>query len=267
MLKILPETFLKKLFIEIYNILKKTEKAATEIWCEASEIDFFKRFNDYELRDFLNFFEFLSIQKGKYLDYIVINKILFVMESVRILQFDIKDVSVLLDYKGFETLIKEILLKNNYKTTTNFRFSDKSNFKSKTLQKRYEIDVIGIYLNYILVIDAKQWKHKDSYSSLNKAANLQYQRVLALKKNQDAFSKLIQELMGINLSLKRNLPLILIPIMVTIEDNFIKINDNQVPLVSIYELNSFLQEIPNNIEYFKKVMIYKVSIQKQLLKL
>ena len=267
MLKILPESLLKKLFIEIYNILKKTEKAATEIWCEASEIDFFKRFDDFELRDFLNFFEFLSIQKGKYLDYIVINKILFVIESVRILQFDIKDVSVLLDFKGFEILIKEILLKNNYKTTTNFRFSDKSNFKSKTLQKRYEIDVIGIYLNYVLVIDAKQWKHKDSYSSLNKAANLQFQRVLALKKNQYAFFRLIQELMGVNPDFKKKLPLLLIPLMVTIEDNFIKINDNQIPLVSIYELNSFLQEIPNNMEYFKKVMVYKVSIQKQLPKL
>lgn len=264
MLKILSETLLKKFFIEITNILKKTERAATEKWCEPSEIDFFKRFNDYELREFLSFFDFLSIQKGKYLDYIVINKILFVMESVKILQFDIKNVSLLLDYKGFESLIREILIKNNYTATTNFRFSDKSNFKSKTLQKRYEIDVIGLYLNYILIIDAKQWKHKDSYYSLNKAANLQYQRVLALKKNQDVFSKLIQELMGINPNLKKKLPFILIPIMVTIEDNFIKMNDNQIPLVSIYEFNSFLQEISNNIEFFKKVMVYKVSIQKQL---
>ena len=264
MFKLVSESLLKKLFIEIFNILKRTEKAATEIWCEASEIDFFKKFNDYELRDFLNLFEFLSIQKGNYMDYIVINKILFIMESVKILHFDIKDVSLLLDYKGFETLIKEILLKNNYKTITNFRFSDKSNFKLKTLKKRYEIDVIGLYLNYILIIDAKQWKHKDSYSSLNKAANLQYQRVLALEKNQEVFSKLVQELMGVYPNIKINLPFMLIPIMVTIEDNFIKINDNQIPLVSIYEFNSFLQELPNNIEFFKKIIIYKVFIQKQL---
>ncbi|MFX0042405.1 MAG: hypothetical protein ACFE8L_05800 [Candidatus Hodarchaeota archaeon] len=262
----MSKTLLKQFFIEIYDTLKKTEKAANEIWCEASEIDFLKRFNDYELRDFLRFFESFSIQKGKYLDYIVINKILFVMESVRILQSDIKEVSALLDYKGFESLIKEILIKNNYKTTTNFRFTDKSNFKLKTLQKRYEIDVIGIYLNYGLVIDAKQWKHKDTYASLNRAANLQFQRVLALKKNQSAFTRLIHVVLGMNPDFKKKLPLILIPIMVTIEDNFIKINDNQIPLVSIYELNSFLQEIPNNLDYFKKVMINKVSIQKQLLK-
>jgi hypothetical protein len=267
MLKIMSETLLKNFFIEIYEILKKTEKAATEIWCEASEIAFFKRFNAYELRDFLSIFEFLSIQKGKYLDYIVINKILFVMESVRILQSDIKDVSALLDYKGFESLIKEILLKNNYNTITNFRFTDKSNFKSKTLQKRYEIDVIGIYLNYVLVIDAKQWKHKDTYNSLNRAANLQFQRVIALKKNQDVVFRLIEELMGVAPDFKKKLPLLLIPIMVTIEDNFIKINDNQIPLVSIYELNSFLQELSNNIDYFKKVAVYKVSLQKQLPKL
>ncbi|MFX1316079.1 MAG: hypothetical protein ACFE9T_09470 [Promethearchaeota archaeon] len=260
----MSETFLRELFIEIYDILKKTETAAIEIWCEVSEIEILRRFNDYELRNFLNFFKFLSIQKGNYIDYIVINKVLFVIESVRILQFDIKDVSTLLDYKGFEILIKEILLKNNYKATTNFRFSDNSNFKLKTRKKRYEIDVIGIYLNYILIIDAKQWKHKDLYSSLNKAADLQYQRVFALKENPEVFSELVQELNGIESNIKRNLPFILIPVIVTIEDNFIKMNDNQVPLVSIYKFNSFLQELPNNIEFFKKVVITKVFVQKQL---
>ena len=76
----------------------------------------------------------------------------------------------------------------NEASTKNFRFSDNSSLKYETSQKRYEIDVIGIYQNYILIIDAKQWKRKDSYGAMNKAANLQYQRVIALKKNPETFA-------------------------------------------------------------------------------
>jgi len=52
--------------------------------------------------------------------------------------------------------------------------------------------------------------------------------------------------------------------MVTLEDNSIKINNNQIPLVSIYELNSFLQELHNNLKYFKIIQINKIYIQKRL---
>ncbi|GAG91356.1 unnamed protein product, partial [marine sediment metagenome] len=125
--------------------------------------------------------------------------------------------------------------------------------------------VIGIYQNFILVIDAKQWKRKDSYSAMNKAANLQYQRVKALKKNPEILSNLIQEILGFNYNYKKRLPFELIPLMVTIESNSIKINDNSVPLVAISNLNSFLQELTENIPYFKTVSVEKMSTQKQLL--
>ena len=89
-------------------------------------------------------------------------------------------------------LVEEILSRNNYITIKNFRFSDKSNFKSKTSQKRYEIDIIGIYLKYILLIDAKQWRRKDSFSSINKAADLQFRRAIALKKILNFFRNLFK---------------------------------------------------------------------------
>ena len=105
------------------------------------------------------------------------------------MKYDIRSLSELLNYDAFEGLIGEILCRNNYFTIKNFRFSDKSNYKSITAQKRYEIDIIGIYLKYVLLIDAKQWRRKDSFSALNNAADLQYRRAIALKKNPEAFSR------------------------------------------------------------------------------
>ena len=233
---------LKQLYNELYSILRETDTNVTEIWWEISGIPFLNQFSNFELRDFLMNFEFISLQKGNYQDYVVINKILFIMESIKILKLDIKDISEILNYDGFEALVQEILSRNNYVSIKNVRFSDKSNFKSKTSQKRYEIDIIGINLKYILLIDAKQWRRKDSFSSINKAADLQLRRAIALKKNPEFFSNLVQNILGINTIIRKRLPLILIPMMVTLEDNSIKINNNQIPLVSVYELNSFLHE-------------------------
>jgi len=239
----LSELFLKQFATEIYFILKETDINIIEVWCEISKISSLNQFTNSELREFLNKFNFVSLKKGNYQHYIVINKILFIIDVGNTLKLDIRSISEILNYDGFEALVQEILSRNNYITRKNIRFSDKSNFKSKTSQKRYEIDIVGIYLNYVLLIDAKQWRRKDSFSSINKAADLQYQRAIALKKNPEFFSGFIQKLLGINTKLHRRLPLMLIPMMVTLEDNSIKINNNQIPLVSIYELNSFLQEL------------------------
>ena len=265
MSKIYSAGSIKTFFHEIYTLLKSSEDNKSG-WFEFSEINFLKNLNKYELKEFLANFEFIDIVKGNYnTNYLTIDKIQFVMESIQILNLDLKLVSELLDYGGFELLVNKILFKNNYKVLNNFRFSDKSNFKIKTAQKRYEIDVIGINKKFVLFIDAKQWKHKDSYSSMNKAADLQIQRIIALKNNPEAFSKLIQKLLGINAKLKHYLPFTLIPIIVTLEDNAYKLNDNQVPLVSIYFLNAFLQELEIYSHYYKAIMIRKINIQKKLL--
>ncbi|MFX1379538.1 MAG: hypothetical protein ACFFA4_10640 [Promethearchaeota archaeon] len=264
-MKIKTQLSVKQFYNEIYYILRETETNITEVWWEISEIPFFNQFSGIELRNFLDEFNFISLQKGNYQNYIVINKILFIINSINVLKRDIRYLSELLNYDGFEALIQEILSINNYKTLKNFRFSDKSNFKSKTTQKKYEIDIIGIDLKYVLLIDAKQWKRKDSFSSINKAADLQYRRAVALKKNPEVFSRMIQDSIGIKSDIKKRLPFFLIPAIVTFEDNSSKINNNQIPLVSIYELNSFLQELHNNLAYFRFIKINKVSMQKKIL--
>jgi hypothetical protein len=122
-----------------------------------------------------------------------------------------------------------------------------------------------VYQKCILIIDAKHWQRRDPYSSLNKAANLQYQRVRAVKKNPEVTSKLMHRLLGNNPNLKNRLPLKLIPIMVTLEDSGCKLNENQIPLVSIYNLNNFLLNLEKHIHLFKNIEIKSVNIQKQLI--
>ena len=256
---------LKRFFHDIFKILKETDKEVIDIWYDPLENGLFKNFSNDQANEILENFNCIKVEKGNYKDYISINKISFIIESMKILDdIHIKQLSEILDFNAFEHLIQEILLESGYFSIKNFRFSDRSNFKSKTKQGKYEIDVIGIYNNYILIIDAKQWRRKDSFGAINKAADLQLRRVKALKHNPEAFSKLIESLMGVNPRIKKRVPFILIPLMVTIEDNHIRMNDNQVPLVSISTFNSFLQELALNLDHFKTIRINKVNVQTQL---
>ncbi len=260
----LSELSIKQFFNEIYHILIDSTKDAIEIWCEMYDISFLKGFHELKLQEFVNNFEFISIKKGSYNNYFAVNKILFIIEAIKILKLDIKNLSNLIDYNGFEYLIQEILMKNGYRTLKNYRFSDKSYFRKKTNQTKYEIDVIGLEQNYLLLIDAKQWKKRDIYSTINKAANLQYQRAQVLQKNPEILSNLMQSLIGQKINLKIRMPLIIIPLIVTFEENWIKISENFVPLVSIYRFNSFLQELRKNLSYFRTLKISKISLQKQI---
>ncbi|MFX1344571.1 MAG: hypothetical protein ACFFBC_01485 [Promethearchaeota archaeon] len=266
MLNSYSESSLHDFFTEIHNILRETNPKIIEIWCEISKISFFNRLEKTEFYEFIDKFDFISLRKGNYIYYIVINKILFIIDCMSFLKYDIIYLSEILDYNGFEVLIKEILLRNNYKAITNFRFSvnPKLKLKSNIHHKRYEIDVIGIYLKYVIIIDAKQWRRKDSYGSLNRAANLQYNRIMALTQNPEAFLRLIISILGERFDVGGRFSFILLPIMVTLEDNSIKLNENQIPLVSIHELNAFLQEIPNNLNYFKTLQIDKEILNKNI---
>jgi len=259
------KSWIQRFFFEIYKKLVASEKEANEIWCETYEINSLKELDEFKFQNIIKNFDFISIQKGSYTNFFSINKILFIIDAIQVLRFDIKDLSNLIDYSGFEQLIQEILIRNGYSAIKNFRFSDKSYYRKTTKQTKYEIDVIGWKENFLLLIDAKQWKKRDVYSTLNKAANLQYQRALTLQKNPEILSDLIQSLIGPNCTLKIKLPIIVIPILVTFEENWISINENFVPLVSIYKINSFLQELKLNSSYFKSLKINKISIQKQII--
>ena len=242
---------IKSLFTELFTILKRSDPKVRQMWIEPSEVENFRGLNQYQIKEFLEIINSVSFEKGNYINYIVIDKIQFIVEAIKLLEYDIGQLAMVINYEGFEALVAEILKLNNYKTLNNFRFTDKSSFESPNSQKRYEIDIIGIQNKYILLVDAKQWKRKDSFSAMSKAGNLQVQRAKALRHNIKLLIKLLNEF-GIKQKFEK---IIIIPFMVSLENNFIKLNENNVPIVSIYQLNSFLQELPLIISHFNIIEI------------
>ncbi|MGV9200356.1 MAG: hypothetical protein ACOC4M_16235 [Promethearchaeia archaeon] len=255
---------LENKFQIIFSLLTNTKKKLTVVWFEIAEFCENLEIDEEELYQLILNFESIKRIKGNYTYYISINKVLFILEALRILKYDIIKLCSILDFSGFEELIYHILLRNNFYAVKNFRFTDNSEFSTTTNQNRYEIDVIGIYRKYMLIIDAKQWKKKDSFSAMNRAANLQFRRVKALKKNTLILSDLIHRLLGPKPRIKSHLPLKLIPLMVTLEENAIILNNKEIPLVSIYKFSGFLREFPNFLDLYKTEKISKISVQKRL---
>ena len=170
----ISQSLIQKLFTDIYRVLKDVDRNTLEVWQEINQIPVLKKIsNQIELENFLDNFTFMTIEDGNYKKkhYVSIQKIQYICESMKYLNFDIKKLSDLLNFSGFEALVKEILLRHGFHAGKNIRFNDKSTFKSKTKQKKYEIDVIAINKNYMLIIDCKQWRKKDSFSAINKAYN------------------------------------------------------------------------------------------------
>ena len=251
------QSFLVPIIEEIYHIICDSKKKVIDPWIKISEIDSFREWDDLELDQFIYNVPFLTRERW---NHISVDKIEFILGVPQVLSYDIKQLAdSLLDFQGFEKLIGEIISEVGYYTTTNFRFSDHSEYKRQTSQERYEIDVIGLKRNYLLLIDAKEWHRRSPFSSLNEAANRQYQRSIALKNNSKTLMTLLQTLLGsskrIRSYLEKNLPFKMFPIMVTLEDNNIRLNEKQVPLVSIHQLNCFLNDLPNNLNYYRHVSI------------
>jgi len=230
--------------------------------------NFFKKFSrrDIELiKDYS-----LSTDCGFTLhkNYIKINKSLFILEAAKYLDIDIAKLSRLLNWKEFEDLISRIFDKYEFKVIKNFRFTDHSNYTRKTNQKRYEIDVVAMLRGLFLLIDAKHWNCRtNNLSSINKASELQLRRLHALIKNPEAITKLIDIFLNQSevQKVKTLMPFKLIPIIVTLIENKIKLSFFQVPLVSIFHLNRFIQEFDYNQKYFVSEKIFNINIQKNLI--
>ncbi len=250
-------------FQEIYNLIKNSKRELDEPWYLINQVECLKKLNDLNINQLSLTYNFIKYECW---NYISINKIRFILESLSFLKYDIRNLSKILDYRGFEQLIKEILNLKSYNVVTNFRFSDQSSFKFETFQKRYEIDILGLKENILLLIDAKQWNKKASFNIIDKVANLQFQRIVALKKNPEILYRLILDLIKSDKNIKNILPLKLLPVVITLEENSILTNKIRIPLVSIYKLNSFLQELKINIDLFNYIKINKIFIQKMLSK-
>jgi len=251
-----------KLFQNLYSILVNIDRNLDKPWYKIDKIDFFENYTKNQIDSMIMQFKFLHKESWNHVE---IDKTQFILESLEYLEHDISELSLILDYNGFEKLVKKILAINEYIVFKNYRFSDKSDFKRETSQTRYEIDVVGLNRNFLLLIDAKQWNRRDSFSAINKAANLQLRRAKALSKNPYILGNLLKELNRKKEEIKKYLPLKILSLMVTLEESSIKLSNKKIPLVSIYRFNSFLRELSDNSFYFNIIEVDKISVQETLI--
>ena len=133
----------------------------------------------------------------------------------------IEDVSEFLSWQNFEELVSRVLDKNGFHIQKNLILT----------KPRMEIDVVGIKLGISILIDCKHWKRM-TQSALNDIVEKQVERVKSYVQKTESTSA--------------------IPVIVTLHQekvNFV----NQVPIVPIMELSSFLDEFYGNLDKMKTI--------------
>ena len=130
----------------------------------------------------------------------------------------IDEVSRLLEWQDFESLVAEILEKRDFDTTRSLILTN----------PRMQIDVVGIKSETALLVDCKHWQ-KMNQSSLQNAVKKQIERTrqfLSKEKVQAA-----------------------IPAIVTLYEYNVKFIDG-VPIIPIYQLDAFCDEFYDNLDEF-----------------
>jgi Holliday junction resolvase len=133
----------------------------------------------------------------------------------------IEEVSRYIDWKDFEGLVAEILDSKHFDVLRNFRLT----------KPTMEIDVVGVRLGIALIIDCKHWKRL-SHSALETIVVKQVERVKHYISNAK--------------------DVIAAPVIVTLnqeETSFI----SKVPIVSILQLSSFIDEFYGSMEEIKTI--------------
>ena len=133
----------------------------------------------------------------------------------------IEDVSEFLSWQNFEGLVSRVLDENGFNVQKNLILT----------KPRMEIDIVGIKLGISILIDCKHWKRM-TQSALNDIVNKQVERVKRYVEKTDSTSA--------------------IPAIVTLHQekvNFV----NQVPIVPVMQLSSFLDEFYGNLDKMKTI--------------
>ena len=133
----------------------------------------------------------------------------------------IEDVSEFLSWQNFEELVSRVLDENGFIVQKNLILT----------KPRMEIDVVGVKLGISILIDCKHWKRM-TQSALNDIVDKQVERVKRYVEKTEATSA--------------------IPVIVTLHQekvNFV----NQVPIVPVMQLSSFLDEFYGNLDKMKTI--------------
>ena len=134
---------------------------------------------------------------------------------------NIEDVSEFLSWQNFEELVSHILDENGFQVQKNLILT----------KPRMEIDVVGIKLGISILIDCKHWKRM-TQSALNHIVNKQVERVKSYVEKTESTSA--------------------VPVIVTLHQEKVDFV-NQVPIVPIMELSSFLDEFYGNLDKMKTI--------------
>ena len=133
---------------------------------------------------------------------------------------DVEDVSEYLNWKDFESLTGMILEARDFDVTKNLILT----------KPRMEIDVIGRKIDIALLIDCKHWKNM-SKSALDEIVQKQIERVKRFVSVENMSA---------------------LPVIVTLHQETIQFIEN-VPIVPIMKLSSFLDEFVGNLNSLKSI--------------
>jgi hypothetical protein len=133
----------------------------------------------------------------------------------------IEDVSEFLSWQNFEELVSRVLDENGFHTQQNLILT----------KPRMEIDVVGMKFGISILIDCKHWKRM-TQSALNDIVKKQVERVKRYVQQTESASA--------------------IPVIVTLHQEKVDFV-NQVPIVPVMQLSSFLDEFYGNLDKMKTI--------------
>ena len=109
------------------------------------------------------------------------------------------------------------------------------------------------------MIDAKHWNFQSNSNTTRivESGDEQFKRAIALAESKKILADLLSEL-GLEWT-----KAVLLPMVVTLLSP--PIQNFYIPIVSILSFNSFINEFEDNMDFFKKVYVSEIPIQKKLL--
>lgn len=140
---------------------------------------------------------------------------------------DIEHTSRFLEWKEFENMAATAFEVNRYTVKRNFHF--------KANNRRWEMDLLALKQPLITCVDCKRWQHGWSRASIIKTVETQVERTQALTDSLQDFT----EKLGLNDWTR----VTLIPIVLSLVPSAFKFHNN-TPIVSILQLQSFINELP-----------------------
>ena len=147
---------------------------------------------------------------------------------------DMEAVSSFLGWQEFESIAATALKNNGYAVWQNLRF--------KHAARKWEIDVVGCRKPLVICLDCKDWHHGLSPSAIRRIVEAQVERARALA---DALPNV-----SIGIECAKWSKAKFIPAVLVLLPSRFKFCDG-VPIVSVLQLQDFLNQLPLELESLK----------------